>query len=185
MTARRPASPARPAASASTARPSTFALSVPSPAAAANSPAAGAPRRLPLPAGPDTTAPAPTPPSHPATAAPRLARHAAAALRALRPACPAAPQRQAPEHARDFLTGDHQPRDLLFRPVQLLDPAAQPVRLGPGGRLRALEFLDQRAHTASFPARDSRRPRPQSPGNKAKPLVASPFRTAAPNRFWA
>ena len=35
----------------------------------------------------------------------------------------------------------------------LLDPGTQPVRLSPGSRLLALEFLDQRAHTASFPLR--------------------------------
>src|ERR1700728_727637 len=45
------------------------------------------------------------------------------------------------EHPRDFLPGDHQPRDLLFRPGQvlrkLLDLGAEPLRLGPGSRLPA------------------------------------------------
>ena len=50
------------------------------------------------------------------------------------------------QHPHDFLPGDRQPRDLLFRPGQvsrkLLDPGAQPVRLSPGSRFPALEFLD-------------------------------------------
>jgi hypothetical protein len=56
---------------------------------------------------------------------------------------------------RDFLAGDRQPRGLLLRPCQvlrkLLDPDAQPVRLGPRSILPPAEFLDQRAHPGLLP----------------------------------
>jgi hypothetical protein len=59
------------------------------------------------------------------------------------------------QYPGDFLTGDRQPRDLLFRPGQLPrklpDPAAQTVRLGPGRRLPPPEFLDQRPQRGLLP----------------------------------
>ena len=91
------------------------------------------------------------------------------------------------QYPRDFLPGDHQPRRLFLRPGQvprkLLDPGAQPIRLGPGSLLPALEFLDQRAHARSpSPVHDGRRTSHRSTGDQAKPLVVAPFRRATPIR---
>ena len=88
------------------------------------------------------------------------------------------------QHPRDFLPRDRQSRGLLFRPGQLLDPAAQPVRLSPESSLPALEFLDQRAcPRPPSPANAGRRPSRRSAGHPVKPLARTPFRRAAPKSF--
>ena len=89
------------------------------------------------------------------------------------------------QHPRDFLPRDRQSRGLLFRPGQLLDPAAQPVRLSPESSLPALEFLDQRARPRPpSPANAGRGPSRRSAGHPVKPLARTPFRRAAPKSFW-
>ena len=119
-------------------RPSTFALSVRSPAAAANSPA-----RSGRPASAATSSRSwYGPRQHRRLRAflPRGDRHRPDGRRRPRfprgPPCRRGSLGRLSQYPNDFLPGDHQPRRLFLRPGQvprkLLDPGAQPVRLGPG-----------------------------------------------------
>jgi hypothetical protein len=112
----------------------------------------------------------------------------------------------------DLLPRDRQPRGLLLRPGQvprkLLDPAAQPARLGPRACLPPAEFLGQRARPGLLPPEhDGRRPAryPAKPpgvrparmrtgtcsmkgacGATARPIpAAKPARWSGDGSFWA